>query len=152
ERDLDVVCALDGVALLAHKRMPAQLCLQPDLIALPRDEPDLDQRAVREPLEHRVAAHRLAATRIATRHRLLQPDAAVPREATAPGPRLRRWMPVDHGLIDAFGFTGLELALQRSGGRAGSRHDKQAGCVAVDAMDHLWLLFAAAPEMPLQIV
>ena len=64
ERNLHAVLSGHGIALLSDERMSVQLRLQPDLIALPRHEPHLDEGAFVECLPHGVVADRVFPSRI----------------------------------------------------------------------------------------
>ena len=123
------------IAPLADEGMAPQPCLDPDLIALPGDEPDLNQGCLREGLDDAVLAGRFLPARISSVGLFLDQRSIVPDQMIAPGTGCRFRMSVDDRLVDAFRFVPEELLLQRRlrGGMPGE--DDDPGGVAIDAMD-----------------
>src|SRR5215216_3012312 len=85
-RELDVtqVIGTKDVALLADQRMAAQPRLQSNLVALAGLQTNLDQRRIREALQHPVMADRLLRLGITRVRLLLHERLLVPHEVVSP--------------------------------------------------------------------
>ena len=102
----------EDVALLADQHVAAQARLEPNLVALPRDEADFDERRVAVRLDDAVFRLGFLAARIARARFLLNQRVLVPHEMIAPGAGRRIGMAVHHRAVHALRLVALELFLQ----------------------------------------
>src|SRR4051812_18203912 len=74
----------ENVALFANQRVTPKAGLDSDLVALPGDEPDLDERGITEIFKHPVFAQALLAPRIPVMGRSLDERVVVPDQIIPP--------------------------------------------------------------------
>src|SRR5262245_8041231 len=147
----NVVRTVD-VALLADEGVASQPGLEPDLIALSRDETHFDQRGLIEPLDDAIVADGFLSSRIVGERLLLDERPLIPEQPVAPTSRWRAGMSVDHGQIDAFGFPAAELLFQAFLRIGILGKDDETGRVAIDSVNDQRPPFSARPQMLLHLV
>jgi hypothetical protein len=129
------ICGPIDISLLAHKRVTAQAPLDPNLVALPCVQPDLDERSVLERLDGAVLSDRFFTARIGRVRLPLNERGLVPYQHVTPGPGRRHRVSVNQCDVHTFRLPSSELILERSlrSQRLGEQHE--TGRVAIDAMD-----------------
>src|SRR5260221_681085 len=97
---------------LRTTRSPSVVICGTELLALPRREPDLDERGCREPLDRLVPADGVLPFRIARMRFFLNERLLIPHEPVAPDAGRRDGVAVHDRAVDALDRVALELLAQ----------------------------------------